>query len=70
MAEAAALVSGAARAGRNEPAREQLGGLRRKKVAGMTRREARWWMLIRSQETNMEISVDFPILFYILEKAV
>jgi hypothetical protein len=70
MAEAAALVSGAARAGRNEPSREQLGGLRRKKVAGMTRREARWWMLIRSQETNMEISVDFPILFYILEKAV
>jgi hypothetical protein len=36
----------------------------------MTRREAHSWMLIRSQETNLEIPVDFPILLYMLEKAV
>jgi hypothetical protein len=31
------------------------GGTQEEKFAGMTRREARWCMLIRSQETNMEI---------------
>jgi hypothetical protein len=69
MAEAAALVLGGT-GGAERALSGATGGTQEENVAGMTRREARWWMLIRSQETNMEISVDFPILFYILEKVV
>jgi hypothetical protein len=47
----------AAREGPNEPSQERLGALRRKKFAGMTRREAGGCILTRRQETKMEIPV-------------